>query len=87
MAITNYRMVGSGSNSATPASLRHARRCLMLSRIQAEPSVSRAELTGGLGFFQMASLLALHTFCCSDRLDLEHLNKSMSSSDEGAAYA
>ncbi|MEP3277264.1 MAG: ROK family protein [Stappiaceae bacterium] len=34
-----------------------------------------------------ASLLALHTFCFSDQLDFERLNKSASGSGEGAAYA
>lgn len=36
---------------------------------------------------EAASLLALHTFCFSDQLDFERLNKSAPGSDEGAAYA
>lgn len=34
-----------------------------------------------------ASLLALHTFCYSDRLDFERLNNTAETSAEGAAYA
>ncbi len=36
---------------------------------------------------EAASLLALHTFCYSDRLDFERLNHSASADDKGAAYA
>ncbi|NIA69877.1 hypothetical protein HBA54_14830 [Pelagibius litoralis] len=60
MAITNYPMASNGSTSATPASLRHMHRRLMLSRIQAEPGVSRAELAGGFGFSEMASTRIAH---------------------------
>lgn len=54
MAITNYQMVGNGSTSAAPASLRQTHRRLMLSRIQAEPGVSRAEPAGSFGSSEMA---------------------------------
>jgi predicted NBD/HSP70 family sugar kinase len=36
---------------------------------------------------EAASLLALHTFCYSDRLDFERLNAHASDHDKGAAYA
>jgi predicted NBD/HSP70 family sugar kinase len=36
---------------------------------------------------EAASLLALHTFCYSDRLDFERLNVHASDHDKGAAYA
>ena len=48
-------MVNKDSSSATPASLRRTHRGLMLSRIQAEPGVSRAELARGFGFSEMAA--------------------------------
>jgi len=48
-------MVNKESSSATPASLRRTHRGLMLSRIQAEPGVSRAELARRFGFSEMAA--------------------------------
>ena len=48
-------MVNKESPSATPASLRRTHRGLMLSRIQAEPGVSRAELARAFGFSEMAA--------------------------------
>lgn len=48
-------MVNKDSSSSTPASLRRTHRGLMLSRIQAEPGVSRAELARGFGFSEMAA--------------------------------
>lgn len=48
-------MVNKDSSSATPASLRRTHRGLMLSRIQAEPGVSRAELARRFGFSEMAA--------------------------------
>lgn len=42
-------------SSSTPASLRRTHRGLMLSRIQAEPGVSRADLARGFGFSEMAA--------------------------------
>ena len=48
-------MVNKDSTSATPASLRRTHRGLMLSRIQAEPGVSRAELARRFGFSEMAA--------------------------------
>ncbi|MXY34580.1 MAG: ROK family protein [Boseongicola sp. SB0664_bin_43] len=47
-------MVSKSSSSATPASLRRTHRGLMLSRIQAEPGVSRADLVRRFGFSEMA---------------------------------
>ena len=48
-------MVNKTHSTATPASLRRTHRGLMLSRIQAEPGVSRAELARSFGFSEMAS--------------------------------
>lgn len=48
-------MVSKYSSSATPASLRRTHRGLMLSRIQAKPGVSRAELARRFGFSEMAA--------------------------------
>lgn len=48
-------MVSKDSSSATPASLRRTHRGLMLSRIQAAPGVSRAELARRFGFSEMAA--------------------------------
>lgn len=48
-------MVNKDSSSATPASLRRTHRGLMLSRIQAKPGVSRAELARRFGFSEMAA--------------------------------
>lgn len=48
-------MVNNIPSSTTPASLRRTHRGLMLSRIQAEPGVSRAELARRFGFSEMAA--------------------------------
>lgn len=48
-------MVSKSSSRTTPASLRRTHRGLMLSRIQAEPGVSRAELARAFGFSEMAA--------------------------------
>lgn len=48
-------MVNKDSSSATPASLRRTHRGLVLSRIQAQPGVSRAELARAFGFSEMAA--------------------------------
>ena len=48
-------MVIKDSKSSTPASLRRTHRGLMLSRIQTEPGVSRAELARRFGFSEMAA--------------------------------
>ena len=48
-------MVNKDSKSSTPASLRRTHRGLMLSRIQTEPGVSRAELARRFGFYEMAA--------------------------------
>ncbi|MDG2256906.1 MAG: ROK family transcriptional regulator [Paracoccaceae bacterium] len=48
-------MVNKDSSSSTPASLRRTHRGLMLSRIQAEPGVSRAELARRFGLSEMAA--------------------------------
>ena len=47
-------MVSKSPSGATPASLRRTHRGLMLSRIQAEPGVSRADLVRRFGFSEMA---------------------------------
>jgi hypothetical protein len=36
--------------------------------------------------FEAAALLALHTFCYSNRLDFERLNRIADDSGEGAAF-
>ena len=45
----------SKESSSTPASLRRTHRGLMLSRIQAEPGISRADLARDFGFSEMAA--------------------------------
>ena len=42
---------------------------------------------GAVSPSEAASLLALHTFCYSDRLDFERFNQSAANDDEGSAYA
>ena len=48
-------MVNNTHSSATPASLRKTHRGMILSRIQAEPGISRAELARMCGFSEMAA--------------------------------
>jgi predicted NBD/HSP70 family sugar kinase len=48
-------MVINSNSSSTPASLRKAHRGMILSRIQAEPGISRADLARMCGFSEMAA--------------------------------
>ena len=48
-------MVNKSNTSATPASLRKTHRGMILSRIQAEPGISRADLARYCGFSEMAA--------------------------------
>ncbi|MGB3177175.1 MAG: ROK family protein [Albidovulum sp.] len=62
-------MVSNNSSSATPASLRRTHRGLMLSRIQAEPGVSRAELARSFGFSEMAATRIARDLLAADIIE------------------
>ncbi|MEM1264972.1 MAG: ROK family protein [Pseudomonadota bacterium] len=62
-------MVSNGTQSATPASLRRTHRGLVLSRIQAEPGVSRAELAARFGFSEMAATRIARDLLAADIIE------------------
>ena len=55
LGFNNQQMVINKKTGATPASLRKTHRGLILSRIQAEPGISRADLARSHGFSEMAA--------------------------------
>ncbi|MEM9873096.1 MAG: ROK family transcriptional regulator [Pseudomonadota bacterium] len=62
-------MVNKNPSSATPASLRRTHRGLVLSRIQAEPGVSRAELARRFGFSEMAATRIARDLLAADIIE------------------
>lgn len=62
-------MVSNNLSSATPASLRRTHRGLVLSRIQAEPGISRAELARRFGFSEMAATRIARDLLAADIIE------------------